>query len=77
MRQIRIRSPLRLLKLVHRCREPGKQVALVRLERAARERRLRKAGEQESLVGASQKVSAAGWLVGGGGGVGAEGAGRT
>ena len=63
MRQIRIRRPLRLLKLVHRRRQPGEQVALVRFERAARERRLRKAGEQESLVGASQNVSVAGWLM--------------
>ena len=66
MRQIRIRRPLCLLKLVQRRREPGKQIALMRFERAARERRLRKAGEQESLVGASQKMSAAGWLAAGG-----------
>ena len=55
MRQIRIRRPLRLLKLVQRRREPGKQIALMRFERAARERRLRKAGEQESLVGPAKR----------------------
>jgi hypothetical protein len=59
MRQIRIRSPLRLLKLVQRRRQPGEQLALVCLERAAGERRLRKAGKQESLAGPKRSWSGA------------------
>lgn len=55
MRQIRIRSPLHLLKLMQRRRQPGEQVALVCLERAAGKRRLRKAGKQESLAGPKRR----------------------
>lgn len=51
MWQIRIRGALRLLKLVQGRRQSGEEVALVRLERAAGERRLRKAGKQEALAG--------------------------
>ena len=72
MGQIRIRSPLHFLKLVQRRRQPSEQVALVCLERAAGEGRLRKAGKQESLAGPKRRMGSGaepkGGMLGGGSG---------
>jgi hypothetical protein len=49
--QICVRDLLRFFEVAQGDREPGKEIALVCLERATGERRSREAGKQESLVG--------------------------